>query len=225
MAVLTIDWKSMEKLPALEAPVLTGEGVETSAPAQPAPAAAALAPAERPFLIWISDPAASGEGFDQVEKVILADDKIAIGSHAFTCVRMTPDQAKEDPVLKEKGGKEVPRIVVVSADQKSVVAVEKGRLSASGTFDAMKAVANKFYSSEFEKAVRELRAILTEYDKINGDRSVVDEKEKRLKEKDKELSAADQKDLAAKRAELDKRQADAEAKHKKVWDLKPKAAA
>jgi len=221
MAVLTIDWKTMDKLPALEAPVLTGttEGEETSAPV----ASPALAPADRPYLLWIQDPNGTGEGFDQVEKVILADDKVAIGSHAFTCVKMTPDQAKEDPVLKEKGGKEVPRLVLVSADQKTVTALEKGRLSVGGTFDAMKAIANKFYKNDFDKAVRELRSTLTEYDKINGERSVLQEKEKRAKEK--ELSASEKKDIESKRAELDKRQAAAEAQHKKIWDLKPKAAA
>jgi len=217
MAVLTIDWKTMEKLPALDAPVVTGESEEQAAKA------AAPTPAERPFLLWINDPNATGEGFDQVEKVILADDKVAIGSHAFTCVKMTPEQAKEDPVLKEKGGKEVPRLVLVSADHKTVTALEKGRLSVGGCYDAMKATANKFYKNDFDKAVRELRATLTEYDKINGERSVLEDKEKRAKEK--ELSASEKKDIESKRAELDKRQAAAEAQHKKIWDLKPKAAA
>jgi hypothetical protein len=218
MAVLNIDWKTMDQLPALEAPVLTG--VEEGA--EPVEAAAAKpAPAEKPYLIWVRDEAETSD-FDQVGKVILADDKVAIGSHAFLCVKMTPEQAKQDPVLKEKGGKEVPRVVLVSPDYKTVTPLEKGRLSVGGVYDAMKATANKFYKTEFDKAVRELRSVLTEYDKINGERSVLEDKEKRVKEKP---SAADEKDIAAKRAELDKRQADAEAKHKKIWDLKPKTVA
>jgi hypothetical protein len=219
MAVLTIDWKTMEKLPALEAPVLTGISEEEEEAAAEKPQAPVAA--ERPYLIWVNDET-TAEGFDQVGKVILADDKVAIGSHAFLCVKMTAAQATEDPVLKEKGGKEVPRIVLVSADHKTVTALEKGRLSVGGVYDAMKATANKFYKNDFDKAVRDLRGVLTEYDKINGERSVLDDKEKRVKEKG---NPAEEKKLAADRADLDKRQAAAEEKHKKIWDLKPKAAA
>jgi hypothetical protein len=218
MAVLTIDWKTMDRLPALEAPVLTGveEGEEATAAAPEK-----VEPAEKPFLIWVADENAA-EGFDQLGKVILADDRVAIGSHAFTCVKMTPAQVAEDPALKEKGGKEVPRLVFVSADYSSVTPVEKGRLSVGGTYDVMKATARKHYKNDFDKAVREVRSILTEYDKVGAERSVLEDKEKRAS--DKELSASEKKDIESKRAELDKRQAAAEEKHKKIWDLKPKAA-
>jgi hypothetical protein len=216
MEVLTIAWKTMDKLPALEAPVLTGveEGERAAAPET-------AGVAEKPFLVWVNDEN-SAESFDQVGKVILADDKVAIGSWAFTCVKMTPEQAKEDPVLAEKGGKEVPRIVLVSADHKTVTALEKGRLSVGGVYDAMKATARKFYKTDFDKAVREMRNVLTEYDKINGERSVLEDKEKRVKEKG--MSASEEKDLASKRAELEKRQEETKERHKKVWDLQPKAA-
>jgi hypothetical protein len=215
MAVLNIDWKTMDRLPSLVAPVLTG--VEESAPAE----TAAIEPAERPFLVWVAK-AEAAEGFDQLEKVILADDKVAIGTHGFTCVKMTPEQVAEDPAFKEKGGKEVPRLIFVSADQKTVTPVEKGRLSVGGTWDVMKAMAGKHYKGDFDKLVRQTRDVLTEWDKVNAERSVLEAKEARAK--DKELSASEKKDIEAKRAELEKRQATADEKHKQMWELKLKAA-
>src|SRR5688572_17779199 len=191
MAVLTIEWTTLTKLPTNEAPVLTGveEGTETAAPAE-------RPTAEKPYLILVAN---EDEGsFDQVKKVILADDKVAIGSHAFVCAKMTPDQAKEDPLLSEKGGKEIPRIVLVSPDYKTVTPVEKGRLTVGGVYDAMKATANKHYKGDFDKAVKELRSVLNEYDKVAGDKNTLEEKEKRAKEKG-EISASDKKEIETKR--------------------------
>src|SRR5688572_11247591 len=125
MAVLNIHWETLDKVPALAAaPVITSED-EVSAPAPEA--AEAPKSHDKPYFVYVADPAAT-TGFDTVEKVILADDRVTIASHAFHMVKMSPDQAKEDPVLKEKGGKQLPRIILVTADLKSVKPLEGGTL-------------------------------------------------------------------------------------------------
>jgi hypothetical protein len=221
MAVLTINWETMDKIPPLEtaAPVVTGEGM-------PAPVAATdEAPktqltADKPYLIYVSDPAATSS-FDTVEKVILDDDRVKLGSKAFHMVKMTPDVAKADPTLTEKGGKASPRFIFVTADLKSVKPLEGNALKLGEVWGAMKAVSDKFYKANLDAMVGDLRNVLNEFDKVNKERAIQDDKEKRLGDK---ATPADKAAIAAKRAELDARQTKAEASRDKLLELKPKDA-
>ena len=83
----------------------------------------------------------------------------------------------------------------------------------------MKLVANKAYKQDLESIVKDSLKVLLEYDKIAKERTVLDEKEKRLADKG---SAADKKDIDAKRAELDARQEKAQAQREKLFELKLK---
>ena len=224
MDALTIKWETIDKMPVVEkekkaAPVLTGENVPAPA-AQPAddPATqdkSALG-TDKPYVVYITDG-------DQAmnEKVILDDDRVKLGSHAFHMVKMTNDQAKADPVLTDKGGKEVPRMILVSADQKIVKPLEGNLLKLGEVWGGMKAVADKFYKNDLDGVVRDLRNVLNEFDKVNKERIVQDDKEKRLGDK---ISDKDKKEIAAKRAELDARQKKAEESRDKLLDLKAKVA-
>ncbi len=219
MAVLTIKWETLSKMPQIEKPVITSEeGTPASTPEEPGPKTL-----DKPYFVYISDPTAT-VSYDTVEKVILTDDRIVIGTHAFHAVKMSPEDAKADSLIGDKGGKEVPRIVVVSSDLKTVKPLEKGNLSVSGTWDAMKAIANKHYKENLDTVVKGLRDVLTDFDRINQERKVLEEKEQR-KGGDKELSAADKKDIDAKKAELDARQKKAEERQAKYETMTPKLAA
>ena len=218
MAVLKIDWETLDKIPSLApAPVVTSED-EVSAPAPEA--AAAPKSLDKPYFVYIADPAGT-TGFDTVEKVILTDDRVTIASHAFHMVKMTPDQAKEDTLLKKDGGKQVPRIVLVTADLKTVKPLEGGTLKLGEVWNAMKATANKHYTKDLDVTLKALKDVLVEYDKVNAERGVLEEKEKRAKDKP---NPTDEKEIAAKRAELDARQKKAEEKEKALFDLKVKDA-
>lgn len=218
MAVLTIKWETLSAVPPLVAPTVTSETASAPDPNAEKPKTAH----DMPYFVYVTDPAGT-TGYDTVEKVILDDDRVRIGSRAFHMVKMTPDDAKADPILKEKGGKEVPRIVLVTADLKTVKPLEGGALKLGEVWGGMKATANKHFKQDLDVTVKALKDVLIEYDKINGERKVVDDKETRAKEKG--LSAADQKEIAAKRAELDARQEKAANKEKALLDLKAKAAA
>jgi hypothetical protein len=217
MAELTIQWKTLSKIPTPEKPVLTSEDA-------PAPAADAAEPAktalEKPLFIYVIDPAGS-TGFDQVEKVILDDDRVKLGTRAFEAVKMTADDVKADPLLGEKAGKEVPRFIFVTADMKTTKVLEGAQLKLGETWSTMKATANKHYKQDLDTVVRDLKSVLIEFDKIAKERTVLEDKEKRAG--DKGLTAADKKDIEAKRAELDARQKKAEELKSKVSELRMKA--
>src|SRR5262245_16190192 len=128
MAELTINWETMTRVSpeVVKEKVVTGE---TSTPAEPVDAPAAQPQvSDKPFMLYITDAGAATTGFDTVEKVILEDDRVNLGTHAFHAVKMSSDDATKDPLLAEKGGKAVPRIVFVSADFKSVKPLEGGSL-------------------------------------------------------------------------------------------------
>jgi hypothetical protein len=216
MAELTIQWKTLTSIPSPEKPVLTGD----EAPAPAADAAPAKASFEKPLFIYVIDPAGSA-GFDQVEKVILDDDRVRLGTRAFETIKMTPDDVKADPLLGEKSGKEVPRFIFVTADMKTTKVLEGGQLKLGETWATMKATANKHYKQDLDAVVKDMKSVLVEFDKIAKERSVLEEKEKRAG--DKGLTAADKKDIEAKRAELDARQKKADELKSKIAELKVKA--
>lgn len=196
---------------------LTGETVGTSK--EEAPAATAQA-ADRPFLVLIAD-AGGGDEVDKIDNVVLKDERVAIGSRAFRAVRMSPEDASSDPILS-KAGKTSPRFVIVSADYKSTTVIEDNRLSISSLWDAMKAQASKFYANSLDATVKDMRELMREYDKIDGERTILTAKQEKLKEK--KGSEADVKEVETKLAQIEERQTKAEAKEKTLWELKPKSA-
>src|SRR5437773_11841278 len=126
MAELTINWETLSSIPKPDkdaaAPVVTSEEAKPvdAAPADPVPAAAKPA-SDKPYFIYVTDGTSKvTTGIDTVEKVILEDDRIKLGARAFHAVKMTPEDAKADTLLADKRGKEVPRIIFVTADLKTV---------------------------------------------------------------------------------------------------------
>jgi hypothetical protein len=179
-----------------------------------------MAASDKPFLIYVVDSTSEKTGFDAVEKVILDDDRVKLGTHAFHAVKMSPEAAKTDPFLADKGGKEIPRMIFVSADFKTIKPLEGGSLKLGEVWGLMKATANRFYKQDLDSVVKDLKSVLVEFDKIAKERTVLADKEKRLA--DKAASTADLKDLEAKKAELDAREKKAVAMKDKLWELKPK---
>ncbi|MBL9088212.1 MAG: hypothetical protein JNM10_13815 [Planctomycetia bacterium] len=223
MADLQIAWETLESIPQPEkaAAVVTGEGTTASADEPATTPSETSLTADKPYLVYISDPQSGDTKMvDNIEKVILDDDRIQLGSKAFHMVKMTAESAAADALLKEKGGKELPRLVFITADLKSVKPVEGTALKVSEVWSTMKLVANKAYKQDLEAIVKESLKILIEYDKIAKERTVLEEKEKRTADK---ASASDKKDIEAKRAELDARQEKAQAQRAKLFELKPKA--
>jgi hypothetical protein len=214
MAVLTVNWETTTRVSPADDKVVTGESTPVEA-TTPEP----LRHADRPLLVYVV-PSATAESFDKVEKVILADDKVAIGSWAFKRMKITPEDAENDPLFKGKGH-DVPRFLIVSPDYKDVEVIEGSKLSVSGVWNAMKSGAKKYLKGNFDKDVREMRDVMNEWDKISKERSVLEEKEKR----ETNPTPADRKDIEGKKAELDARQKAADEKKAQLMKFELKVAA
>lgn len=197
--------------------VVTGE--DASAPAPTPETVAAPVVAERPFLVYVTDGAGGGD-YDKAEKVVLQDERVAYGARAFTAVRMSPEEVAGDPLLA-KAGKELPRFLVVSADFKNVAVFERDRLSASTLWTSMKTTCDRFYAKSVEGAVKGMKDLVLELDKIEGERKQLGEKLDRLAPKG---SDAERKAVEAKIADLDARMQKAREKEAELFLLAPKGA-
>lgn len=216
MAVLSIAWSQMGSVAPRESQVVTPkEGAEQGEETAPAP----VKRAEKPIMVYVADPGAADETFDKVEKVVMTEDKIVIGTKAFTCVRMNPEQAAQDRLVSA-AGKEVPRIVFVSTDYKETTVVEGSKLSIGGLWDAMQKQFKDAYKGDLEKNVKALLKVLQEFDKVNAARSVQEEKEKR----NDKPTPADKAEWAKTREELDERQKKAEKERDALLKFEKKAA-
>ena len=170
MAVLNKNWESANRVSPKEAAVVTGESASEAEAAQEP----TIYP--QPWLVYV--PAVSGEeAFDKAEKVVLMDDKVCIGMWAFKCVKMNDEDAKADPLLAK--GSELPRFYVVHRDLSKVKLIEGGDMSAKKLFSAMESASNDAYKQKLEKNVKSVLKILNEFDKINNERRVLEEKKAR----------------------------------------------
>lgn len=213
MAALNKAWSTMNRVsPEAPAAVVTGDTEEAGETVASEPE-----PASQPFLVYVSDGSESSE-VEKIEKVILFDNKVCLGLWAFQTVRMTPEQVEADPLLA-KAGKSVPRFIFVSHDYKDVNALEGNGLSSSKVYDEMKKFAKKAYKTNFDKNVRGMLKVLVEWDKINNQRRVLEEKEKR---EGADMSPADRKKLAKEREDLEKAQKEADAKRDELLKFETK---
>lgn len=195
MAVLNIGWKSLTRVAPKTSVVTTPkEGASAAEPAEKAPAPRA----EKPMLVYVAS-ATPAEGFDKVEKVVLTEDKIVIGSKAFLCVRMNEEQAAQDPILAE-AGKGAPRIVIISADYKDVDTLEGDKISIGRMWDAMRASYKSHFKGDLEKMSKSMLKVLGEFDKIANERKILEEKKARAdkpSDADKKEWDKDAKELSA----------------------------
>lgn len=210
MAVLNINWSSSAPVAPVNDKVVTPKEGEEAAKKDSASkedgkeTAAPVKLADKPFLIYIADAAAT-ENFDKVEKVVLTDDKVLVGSKAFTCIRLSPEQAAQNKLVAD-AGKEVPRIVFVTVDYKDTTVIEGGKLTVGALWDTMQKQYKKAYDGDLEKNVKAMMKVLGEFDKVSGARKVQEEKEAR----EPKPTAADKAEWSKTKEELDERQKKAE---------------
>ena len=173
MAVLSKKFKDKNRVsPADSGAVVTGEEAKKDG------AEEEKILADRPIFIYVSDPSES-EGFDKVEKVILDDNKVLISMWAFDCVKMTPEDVENDPLLSDEG-KDVPRFIFVSRDYENVKVLEGSNLKTKKVATTMEKFASKAYKTNFKKQVKATLKLLLEFDKINNAKKTLNAKKERL---------------------------------------------
>ena len=210
MAALNKAWGTADRISPTSERVVTGEETKSAGESE-------RAIADQPMLIYVTD-GASG-AFDKIEKVILMDNKVCLGMWAFRCIKMTPDAVKEDPLLADEM-KEDQGFIFVSRDYKKVKALEGNQLSSKKVYAAMKSFAKAAYKTNFDKNIRGMLKVLVEWDKINNQRRVLQEKEKR---KGADMSDSEKKKLAKEMKELEEEQKKADEKKAELLKFEPKA--
>ncbi len=208
MAVLNKPWSTADRI-SPDTAVVTGEGEEGAEAPEPKIA-------DQATLIYVTD-GAETIGFDKIEKVVLMDDSVCVGMHAFKCVKMTPDAIAGDPLLADEG-KEVPRFILVSRDCKKVDVIEGSKLSAKGLFKAMEKHAKYAYKTKFKKNIKDAIKVLGEFDKIANERKMLQMKE----ERNDKPSKADEKKMAKEKEELAQREKEAIELKAKLLTFEPK---
>lgn len=173
--------------------------------------------ADKPMFIYVTEGGETSE-FDKVDKVILDDNKVLVGMWAFRCVKMSPSDVQDDPLLADQG-KEVPRFVFVSRDYAKVTVLEGSKLKTKSVFDTMSKFAKRDFKVNLKKCYKDTMKLLNEFDKINGAMKTLKQKEARL---GSEISKSEAKKMAKEKAELEERQKEAEEQKEKLLTFKLK---
>nr|MDJ0522474.1 hypothetical protein [Planctomycetota bacterium] len=167
--------------------------------------------ADKPMFIYVTDGSEDG-AFDKIEKVILDDNKILVGMRAFTCVKMSPDNVQDDPLLSGRA-KESRYFLFVSRDYSKVKVIEGSKMKTKQVYNMMKKFASKEYKTKFDKNVKAVLKLLLEYDKINNAVKVLKQKKER---EGADISKGEAKKIEKELAELEERQKEAEEKEKEL---------
>jgi hypothetical protein len=175
----------------------------------------------QPVVVYVCDEAAGCEGFDKLEEVILKDEMVALGMKAFKTVKMHPDHAELDPMLKGKGSA-LPRMLVIDPTKMKVTVLEKGKLKASNLFKAMQKVASKSYKENLKKLVKGHIKLLVEQDQLVNARKVLTDKAARLASDDGKSAAKELVKLKKETAEVAGKLAEVKKQSKALWTLTPK---
>jgi hypothetical protein len=216
MAVINTPWETRQRVSPTSAPVVTaGEDAGEGVPATDAATPAAAERAEKPMVVYVTN----GEPVDKIEKVVLMDDKVAIGIKFFTTIKMSPEDVSKDPLLASEG-KEVPRLLIVSPDYKNVEVLEGNKIGVGSMYKALMAEAKRSLVGDFDKTVKEIRDLMNEWDKIAKEKSVLDDK----KAREDKPTPAEIKKMDAAFAELEARQKKADDRKAELMKITLKGA-
>ena len=120
--------------------------------------------------------------FDKIQSVVFANEKIGLAVKAFKCLRMSGEDAENDPILTGHG-KDEPRLLIVNPAKETVKVFEKNKIKVSNLYKEMKKVAGHCYKEKLDKLVKTHFKLLGENDKFGNELKGLKEKETRLAEK------------------------------------------
>lgn len=176
----------------------------------------------KPVIVYVCDEAAGCEGFDKIEEVVLKDEKVALGMKAFRTVKMHPDDAALEPVLKDKG-KTVPRMMLVDPSKMKVTVIETKKVKASTLYSAMKKTAGKVYKEKLDKVVKSHLKLLTKQDQLANAEKVLNGKVARLGKEEGKKAEKELAEVKEEHAEVKQDLKDLVKETKDLWKLTLKA--
>ena len=127
----------------------------------------AESPYTKPYLVLICDELGVSDELDRLEAETFGEEKVALGTRAFDCVRISPEDAERESLLKDSG-KAIPRVVVLDPIRKTRKVLEKNnQLGPRPVYSAMKKIAAKFFENgKIDSLVRKNQKILAKLDKL-----------------------------------------------------------
>ena len=194
--------------------MVTGDDVDEASTAE-ASDASVLKWTDKPLLVYVC---ADGtcEDAEKFESLTLKNDKVALGTRAFRCLRMTPEEVLEEPVLAD-AGKTVPRLVFLDPVKMKTKVVETKDLKASKVFKTMKSSAASFWKEKLDGLVKKHLKLLTEQDGIVNAQKTLAGKQARAEE-----GSAKAKKIDAELAELEQELEDVTKAQVELWKLTAK---
>ncbi len=171
---------------------------------------------DKPLWVYVEDEGQNESLNRKIRDVVLAQEKIGVGSKFFKCVKVSAADAERDPILS-KAGKKTPRMIFMDRQFK-VLAVLQGRQISQGKLKAaMGRVVGKSYKNKFRKMTREYIKLLNLLDRLDSDRRNIDTLRARAQgESGKASRRKLEKKLAKKQGEYDKEMQEWEGRENKL---------
>ena len=168
---LEIRWQRVARLTQVQR-VVTGVTIDDGEGSEGAEAAEAPAQPTwtQPLFVLVSDDLVADEVLDTLELETFGEEKVALASRAFRCVRMTPEDAAREPLLADTG-EAFPRLVVLDPARNDVKVLDKERdLGPRPVYAAMRKIADRFYEgARVDKLVKQNQKLLAALDKLAPD--------------------------------------------------------
>jgi hypothetical protein len=209
MALLNIKWESQSTIAPRAA--VTGEDASED------PSAGSRF-ADRPMLVYVTSDDATDATTRKLEDVGFADERVAIGSKFFRCVKVSAGNALQDRLLKENGD-ETPRLLLVARDYSVVAVLDKRNLSSGKIVKAMSKLVRSEYKDSFDSMVSNYAKLLNELDRLEGKKAQIADSLNRLKEKP---NKSKEKKVERDQAEYEKDLAEWKAKEEKILAFQAK---
>lgn len=173
MARLAINWRTATAV-APQA-LVTGMSEDASVKAQ-------TMNAERPMMVYIMSDDATDSDVRKLEDVVFANEKLAIGTKFFDCVKVADGNALSDRLLKETG-RATPRLVFLTRTYEVSESMVGKELSAGKLIKAMSNLVRKEYEESFDDMCRDYTKLLNDLDRIESKRTKLAADRARLQEK------------------------------------------
>ncbi|MDF1700235.1 MAG: hypothetical protein P1V36_03665 [Planctomycetota bacterium] len=219
MQDINIQWRTAETISKVAKAVVSGD--EASEETETVSREPVLKWTDKPLLVFICDEASGCEAFDKIEELVLKDEKIALGMKAFRTVKMHPEHAAADPLLKDQG-KGVPRMVFVNPAKMNFHVLEPKKVKPSALYSMMKRTAKGYWKESLDKVVKGHLKLLVQQDKLANQLKTLEAKKARVEEKDDEKKLGS---IAKEIAQVEEDRKALRAKKAELWKLTPKKTA
>ena len=134
------------------------------------------------MLVYVTSDDATNSISRKLEDVGFADERVAIGSKFFKCVKISAGNALQDRLIKVNG-KSTPRLLFVKRDYSVMATLERKNLSGGKIVKAMAKLARSEYKNSFDSMVSSYSKLLNELDRLEGKKAQIADNERRLREK------------------------------------------